>query len=367
MAKDTYIYYSGPTDDTGKKLAEALGAKHGKVKPTEKKSMIVIGWGCKTKERMVLKQHSVINHPDKIRTNRNKLETLKVLKNAGVPVADYIDSGGVLASLDNARSVINLPVVGRKKYHQGGKGFWTCLTKGQVRKAINQGAEYFQNYLDIVDEYRLHVFNGKVINMQRKVERSNMTAAYKEQHGNRITNIADKNNVNLDKETMDYVLENLGKREERPDQIIKSNTRGWKFSQIKTVKTDLKKAAVDAVKAIGLDFGAVDCCMTEDGKPYIIEVNTGPGLQGTSFDAYVSAFKDAIAAINKPVVKETTSPMPDRAKPVEKTAQAAKAGATGRSVKQDLASKAALMSEMIANADEDEANALQSVLKKMWG
>jgi glutathione synthase/RimK-type ligase-like ATP-grasp enzyme len=364
MAKNTYIYYSGPTDDTGKRIADALGAQHGKVKPAGNDSMVVIGWGCKTKDRVALKQHSVINHPDFIRTNRNKFETLKVLENSGVPVAAFADSDGIIATLDNDRSVINLPVVGRRKFHQGGKGFWACLTKGQVRIAIQQGAEYFQNYLHIVDEYRLHVFQGKIINMQKKVQRNNMTRAYQEQHGTRIANIADKNKVNLDKQTMDYVLENLGKREERPDQIIKSNTRGWKFSQIKTVKTELKEAAINAVKAIGLDFGAVDCCIVENGNPYIIEVNTGPGLQGTSFDAYVKTFKDAIAAINKPAVKKTVTAASSKAAPVGKTVGAS---VTGGPVKRDLAAKAAFMSEMIANADEDEAAALQSVLKKMWG
>ena len=361
MGKDTYIYYSGPTDDTGKRLAEALGAKHGNTKPAAKTGMIVVGWGCKTKDRVAMKQHTVLNHPDKIRTNRDKLKTLSVLKAAGIPVADFVNAGDVLTALSDARSAISLPLIGRKKYHQGGKDFWTCLTRGQVQKAIGQGAEYFQNYLDIVDEYRLHVFNGRVINMQKKTERSNMTAAYKEQHGTRISNIADKNKIALDKNTMEYVLENLGKREERPDQIIKSNIRGWKFSQIKTAKAELKEAAVNAVKAIGLDFGAVDCCMAEGGKPYIIEVNSGPGLQGTPFDAYVAAFKDAIAAINKPVLTEKKTAAATAVEVKTKTT------AVSASAKDRLATKAALMSEMIANADENEATALESVLKKMWG
>lgn len=363
MGKDAYIYYSGPTDDTGKRLAEALGAKHGKTKPADKKSTIVIGWGCKTKESVNLKQHSVINHPDKIRKNRNKFSALDILKKAGVPVADFVSSNDVLTALAAARNTINLPLVGRKKYHQGGKEFWTCLTKVQIKRAIDQGAEYFQNYLSIVDEYRLHVFQGKVINMQKKTERKNMAGAFKEQHGTRIANIADKNKVNLDEQTMNYVLDNLGKREEHPDQIIKSNTRGWKFSQIKTAKAELKEAAVNAVKAIGLDFGAVDCCIIEDGKPFIIEVNTGPGLQGSSFDAYVTAFKEAIAKINKPVEKKTVA-----ATTAGKTKTTAKAtNVDGGSVKEKLATKAALMSEMIAAADEDEAVVMESLLKKMWG
>jgi len=364
MAKDVYIYYSGPTDDTGRKLAEALNAKHGKVKPSVAKDMIVIGWGCKTDSSTNMGSHTVLNHPNNIRTNRNKFETLKILENAGVPVSNYVPAKDVLGALDNAKSPVNIPLIGRKKYHQGGKGFWACMCKGHIRTAIGQGAEYFQNYLDIKDEYRIHVFKGKVINMQKKTERTNMTEAFKEQHGARIADVAAKNKIKLDQKTTDYILENLGKRLEHPDQIIKSNTRGWKFSQVKTVKKELTEAAVNAVKAIGLDFGAVDCCLTDDGKPYIIEVNTGPGLQGTSFGAYVSAFKEEITLINKPAAKKVETAPLSKTKPA---AMVAAVAATGGSVKQNLAAKAALMSEMIANADENEAAALQSVLKKMWG
>jgi len=366
MGKDTYVYYSGPTDDTGRRLAEALNAKHGKIKPTGKKSMIVIGWGCKTTERVDLNPHIVLNHPDVILKNRNKFASLKALRADAVPVADYVDAKDVIKALASTKSAINIPLVGRKKYHQGGKGFWTCLTKGQVELAIKQGAEYFQSYLPIVNEYRLHVFKGKVINMQKKTERSNMAAAFKEQHGNRITNIASKNNFDLDKQTMDYVLENLGKRQEHPDQIIKSNARGWKFAQIKSAPNDLLNAAINAVKTIGLDFGAVDCCITEDKKAYIIEVNSGPGLQGTPFDAYVSTFKDEIALINKPAPANAKN-VATCANKTESVTKTVRAKSIGNSVKQDLAAKAAMMSEMIANADEGEAVVLKSVMKKMWG
>lgn len=369
MAKDVYIYYSGPTDDTGKRIAEALKVEHGKKKPAAaQKGRIIIGWGCKTKDKVTFGANDVIlNHPDNIRTNRNKLMTLEVLKKAGVPVADFMTADKALASLDAARGAMGLPLVGRKKFHQGGKDFWTCLTRGQVQRAIKNGAEYFQNYLAIETEYRLHVFQGEVINMQKKVERDDLETAYVEQHGNRIQNIAEKNNVKLDKTTAEYVLKNLGKRQGHADQIIKSNTRGWKFSQIKTANKELQEAAVNAVKAIGLDFGAVDCCLTENGNPFVIEVNTGPGLQGTPFDAYIEVFKKTIAKINKPVEKRPVSEAAvDKTKNNAVKVPDLRTSKSG-SVKATLAAKAALMSEMIANADEDEAAALQNVLKKMWG
>ncbi len=357
MANNVYVYYSGPTDDTGKRIADALKATHGKKVPANKtlQDLIVVGWGCKTDGPTIMGTAVVLNHPDKIRLNRNKLETLKVIEKAGIAVAPFVAADVVLAAVANTGTVINLPLVGRKKFHQGGTGFWTCLTATQVKKAVNQGAEYFQNFLDIKTEYRLHVFQGKVINMQKKVERTNMTEAFVEQHGERIANVAEKNGKKLDKDTAKYVLENLGKRQERPDDIIKSNTRGWRFSQITKAKQELKDVAVKAVEVIGLDFGAVDCCETSEGGFYVIEVNTGPGLKGTPFDAYVASFKSAITEINRTGTKKVA---PAVEKPVEVK--------TTGSVKEELTSKASLMAEMVKNADESEAEALQNIFKKMW-
>ena len=55
------------------------------------------------------------------------------------------------------------------------------------------------------------------------------------------------------------------------------------------------RVATEAVRALGLDFGAIDMALVEgdDGvKPLVIEVNTAPGLEGTTLDNYVSYFRN---------------------------------------------------------------------------
>jgi len=305
MPNNDYIWYSGPTDETGQRLAEKLKLKHGKNKPTLKNTDICICWGCKTKESVNMGKVITLNHPDKIRLNRNKFETLKRLKDHKVNVAPFVSARDVSKALKDKKSDLTLPLVGRRNYHQGGKGFWLCVTERQIKVAIDQGAQYFQNYMDIVDEYRLHIFDGKLINAQKKVVRDNMANAFKEQHSVRIQNIAKKNNVELDQNTMDYILGDLGKRQEHPDMIIKSNTRGYKFSQLDIGKlTKSKPALVDiaikAIEVVGLNFGAVDCCDLADKSVAIIEINTGPGLQGTPFKAYAQSFKDILKTLKNP-------------------------------------------------------------------
>jgi glutathione synthase/RimK-type ligase-like ATP-grasp enzyme len=303
--------------------------------------------------------HVVLNHPDNIRNNRNKFKTLQTLNKANVNVAPFIEAGKVIAAIDSTSSPIKLPLIGRTNYHQGGKGLWTCLTKTMVQAAINEGAQYFQNFMDVKTEYRLHVFQGGIINAQKKVPRKNMEGAFVEQYGDRIKHNAEKAGKKIDEATMQLVLSDVGKRTlANPDQIVKSNTRGWKFSQVKTVPAALEKVAIDAVKAIGLDFGAVDCCILDNNDVAIIEVNTGPGLSGSSFDAYIAAFKEFL----KP--KKTVSAA---TKPKAAAAGASAAPSTGGGKKKVDPNALRNIADMLEHADDSEAEAINSVISKMFG
>jgi len=106
-------------------------------------------------------------------------------------------------------------------------------------------------------EYRVHVFNGKVINIQEKRRRN----GYKE-------------------------LENYS-------DDVRNLAGGWVFCT-KDVKLgdETVQTCVNAVAALGLDFGAVDILQTTNGKCWVLEVNTACGLQGSTVDKYVEAIKD---------------------------------------------------------------------------
>jgi len=363
--KDAYIWYSGATDVTGKKLAKELKIDGGRNKPSGKS--VVICWGAKTKESTAFPGGTVVlNHPDKIRANRNKYTTLLTLAKKKDMVAPAVTANEVGAELDKKKSSIALPLVGRTNYHQGGKGFWLCLTKSQVANAISEGAQYFQNYIDIQDEYRIHVANGKVIYAQKKVKRSNVEEAYREQHAEKIANIAVKNDRKLDKDTLDYVLGRLAKENSDVDMIVRSNRRGWKFSHVKSPGSALEKLAIDALEAVGLDFGAVDCCTTEDGKLMIIEINSGPGLDGTTFKTYAEMFEkrlDAILNPPKPVQKVVKAE--PAFKPVENT-EKPKSKLQSKSAKERLSGVRELL-DLISEADEGEAQAVENLLKKRLG
>jgi len=362
MSKDNaYIWYSGATDVTGQALVKALGLKGGRTKP--KSASLIIGWGAKTKDSVNLGKTPVLNHPDNIRTNRNKLAALDVMQDAGVKVPKYVPIGSAAAALDNNN--LALPVIARKKYHQGGKGFWLCPTKTNVLKAADQGAGYVQELVEVKTEFRLHVFGDKVIYAVKKVERSpeELRNAYVRKNLEKMKNLAEKKGEAFDENTATFMLERQAQQLDGADPTLKNNI-GWKFSKITKIDKNLEKEAIKSVSALGLQFGAVDCVIDIKGKPWIIEVNTGPGLEETPFKAYVAAFDAKIDEILTP--KKTTTAKPAARKTTSKAGKAAKAARMGSALEQ-LRSRTALMDEMANTADEEEAEVLNNVFAKMFG
>ncbi len=101
-------------------------------------------------------------------------------------------------------------------------------------------------------------------------------------------------------EGAEYVSVRLGSkfpRVDHPHAWIRSYKAGWHIlyneeaqERAKQVK-GLRQAAGAALKARGLDFGAVDLGVKErDGKPLVLEVNSAPGIEGRTLEVYVREF-----------------------------------------------------------------------------
>lgn len=356
-ASNAYVWYSGATDVTGSKLAEAIGADHGREKPDFSKYDLIIGWGTKLKNKGSFGKVKSLNDPNQILVNRDKFEALRIMHDKKVSVAGFVDAAKAIVDIKDKKNGVKFPLIGRTKYHQGGKGFWVCPTMTHIRAALDNGAKYFQNMIEIKNEYRLHIFNGKTIYAVKKSKKSKeeYMASYITQELESQKKLAEKNGNPFDEATAKLIIERMAKRKvaDGADMIIRSNKLGWKFSHVKTIDKALEHEAIKALKALNLDFGAVDCCIDVNNTPYIIEVNTGPGLEKTSFDTYVKAFKGAL--VSNPVVKETVQ---------AKEVGVKVAGTT--KVREELLAKTALFTEMIEKSDEGEATALKSVFKKMF-
>lgn len=352
MAK--YVWFSNGTDVTGKELARQLEATGVKTKPTNLRAGdLVVCWGTKTDEAVRLAAGVfVLNHPDKIRINRDKMAALRALVAVGAlapTIAAFLPANEISAAVDRGR--MTLPIIGRKSHHQGGKGFWLCVTKPQVVKAIEAGADYFQKYIDIKDEYRLHIFRGEMIHAVKKVENPS-NDAWVSQRKDMLKEMAGDRDLN--EETMDFILGKLVKEYTLPDYVIRSNKRGWKFSTANNPPAALRTAAINALAALGLDFGAVDCAIDISNRPYLIEVNSGPGLQGVALERYVASIRAWATQMERPAPVPRRAPAREEA-PAPARARRAAVGAANADVSDDDA----LALLRVADNDEDRRNILR--------
>ena len=330
-----HVWYNSATDVTGKALADALTAKgievsHSTSKPRNKPDLLLC-YGCKKEEGFTattLRGWNVLNDPIKIRDNANKLASLGKLKSGRVSVATPIVEA---SSIDRALSQsgsdsLSFPIVGRTKFHQGGKGFWLCLQKDDVQNAIAGGAQYFQPYIPKSEEYRVHVFNGAALFTVKKVKRSDPYDEWRNDRREVITEKAAERNVTIDRATLDLALEFAPKRIKLPDAAIRSIHRGWVFKSVTGPKTSIVELAIKTAEILGLDFAAVDIMVGDDGTSYVLEANSGPGLKGQNIEKYVnaiearhteivSAARRASIVPSRPSSPARTSPRPARREP----------------------------------------------------
>lgn len=76
------------------------------------------------------------------------------------------------------------------------------------------------------------------------------------------------------------------------DPYIRSHNHGWIFARDNlVVPAAVAQAAERTIHVLGLDFGAVDIGYHPDFGLSIYEVNTAPGLEGTTLANYIAMFQ----------------------------------------------------------------------------
>jgi glutathione synthase/RimK-type ligase-like ATP-grasp enzyme len=136
--------------------------------------------------------------------------------------------------------------IGRPDRHTKGRGLWKVYDYASLDRALKgtrrkQAATHFMAYIPDAEEYRVHIFLGKSIRISKKA-------------------------FDVDGYT-------TIKPDCTPDD-----------------RKAIREAAKQAVAAVELDFGAVDVLL-KDGRPYVLEVNSAPGLGGSMPKLYADTFK----------------------------------------------------------------------------
>lgn len=173
---------------------------------------------------------------------KNKIEQLTLFKENNVSHPPFCTSSAGVEALESktifARTLVN---------STNGRGIVEF-----ERGSVPPNAPLYTAYIPKKAEYRFHVFNGEVIDVQEKRKKRGI-----DERNTRIRNV---NNGYV------YCRDNL------------------------TPPTGAAELAVRAVQALGYDYGAVDIVYNEKrNQCYVLEVNSRPGLMGTTVERYADA------------------------------------------------------------------------------
>lgn len=93
-------------------------------------------------------------------------------------------------------------------------------------------------------------------------------------------------------EVIDVAQKKKKKGYENVDSKIRNHKTGWVFCRDNINEpADLREQATTALATCGLPFGAVDLIYNElENKCYVLEINTAPGIEGTTLQRYTNAF-----------------------------------------------------------------------------
>lgn len=136
------------------------------------------------------------------------------------------------------------PWLARKKHHVKGKDIEVIKTYKEAQAIKFAGThDFFSVWIPTKTEYRVWVFQDQVL----------------------------------------AVYEKTFKGEGEYEGFMRNRRFGFKFEKrddLRGVKS-LVKNSVNAVKAVNMDFGAVDVLEGKDGKFYVLEVNSMPHIDST--------------------------------------------------------------------------------------
>lgn len=247
-----FIYSHNENSEGAKLLARELTAKRIKH---EKSSFIgssdktVINWGAQKVPNQVLKC-KIINDPGNIARNSNKLKFFQSMDQDGGPrIPPYTDDPEVAQEWweDDIR-VVSRTIL------NGSSGDGIFISTDEVEP---KSAPLYTQYIKKKDEYRVHIVNGEIIDFQRKALRPGVGVG----DGQR------------------WLVRNL------------MNGFIYVRGQVE-LPEDVKTQSLKSYALSGLDFGAFDVIWNDKQKQaYVLEVNTAPGLIGTTLTKYAEAFK----------------------------------------------------------------------------
>lgn len=197
---------------------------------------------------------NVLNQPEAVRRAINKIATFRALRDAGVPIPDFAVTRADAQRFfrtDRSRVLCRSVLDGHS-----GRGIHIANTPAELTNV-----PLYVKYVPKEAEYRIHVLNEEIIDIEQKRRRN-------------------------------------GVEQDDTERLIRSHRHGWVYTRngINRPPDACRQAALDAVRALGLQFGAVDIGVHSKYGTKVYEVNTAPGIEGTTLEIYTRELR-GLAAI----------------------------------------------------------------------
>lgn len=274
-------------------LQEALNAtmlKSTDSRYSGRRESCVINWGCTNEEAQRLATvaanagRKFYNHPNAVKNAVDKLVFFNLMQEHApantIPWVDNYPAALALVDIGSrvyARTVLNshsgkgivLMVNAQDAERQvirtirdGGLLPVFTIHEDAAPQAVNSCRLFTQGITGKRTEFRLHVFDGRVILRQVKLRKADYAT-----------------NPNY-------------------NSIVRNLASSWVYGVNDVPELGMAEseaAALAAVNALGLDFGGVDIVYKHDTQQaFVLEVNTAPGLDedGSALTAYTEAFRN---------------------------------------------------------------------------
>lgn len=214
----------------------------------------IINWGCSSAIDK-LRTGVFINAPDAVAVAANKLLSFqKFAGNGSINIPAFSADQEVAESWINEGKVV---VCRTKLNGHSGAG----IVLAARTEDLSPRCPLFVQYIKKAKEFRVHVAFGSVIDIQAKRKRTDFNG--------------------------------------ETDYAIRNHHTGWVYCRENIEEpNDLREQALKAILTLGLHFGAVDLIYNQhQNKSFVLEVNTAPGLAGSTVESYATAFREHLTLV----------------------------------------------------------------------
>lgn len=244
------IFGYKPGSRSASSLARGLGARVLKHRGSQYRPRVgdtIINWGSADANNPLLR--NALNKPAMVNRATNKLTAFRRMQEAGVRVPEFWTRREDIPNEVFGQRERRRPAVVCRTVLSGHSGVGIVLARSR-RDLV--AAPLYTRYIPKQDEYRVHVCRTSIISVQRKALRNGWP---------------------------------------NPNHQVRNLDGGYVYVRDGVnPPADVTNQALAAINALGLDFGAVDVIWNNhEQRAYVLEVNTAPGLEGTTVEHYVAA------------------------------------------------------------------------------